>query len=169
VLRLISGLFIFLLVPLHLSQAYDIPVNITGNIIIPSCTINNGNQFTVPFGAVRVSELGSNPHRQTVTLPVSCPDHQGTAYVRVTGTEVTSSNNNVVQTSLPGLGIALYQGDTSTPLQLGQGTSGYGYELADNILTEASFTFSAELYKIPDNTVMPGAFSATAIISITYR
>lgn len=48
--------------------AVDIPINITGTIIIPPCQINNSNPVDVDFGNIRVSELDTKEHIKVVSF-----------------------------------------------------------------------------------------------------
>lgn len=47
--------------------AVDIPINITGTIIIPPCQINNSNPVDVDFGNIRVSELEEGANKQVIS------------------------------------------------------------------------------------------------------
>lgn len=108
---------LFINVPFFLSDlwAVDIPINITGTIIIPPCQINNSNPVDVDFGNIRVSELDTKEHIKVVSFPVYCPYHQGEAYVKMTGQSMTGKDN-VLATNIDGLGIELYQGGLETIL-----------------------------------------------------
>ncbi|HDY1778226.1 TPA: fimbrial protein [Escherichia coli] len=152
--------------------AVDIPVNITGTIIIPPCQINNNNPVDVDFGNIRVSELDAKEHIKVVSFPVYCPYHQGKAYVKMTGKGM-AGKDNVLETNIGGLGIELYQGEgTGKHLILGGGASGYGYEVINSFsernVRESMFTFTAKIYKEGSATINPGEFNASAIMDIAY-
>ncbi|HAY0237685.1 TPA: fimbrial protein [Escherichia coli] len=152
--------------------AVDVPVNITGTIIIPPCQINNSNSVNVDFGNVRVSELDTKEHIKVVSFPIYCPYHQGKAYVKMTGQSM-AGKDNILATNIDGLGIELYQGEgTGNHLILGRGSSEYGYEiinaLSDKNVEKTTFTFTAKIYKIKDVIVNSGAFEASALIDIVY-
>lgn len=152
--------------------AVDIPINITGTIIIPPCQINNSNPVDVDFGNIRVSELDTKEHIKVVSFPIYCPYHQGEVYVKMTGQSMTGKDN-VLATNIDGLGIELYQGEgTGNHLILGSGSSGYGYEvinaLAEKNVERTTFTFTAKIYKKENATINPGEFNASVIMDIVY-
>lgn len=153
--------------------AVDIPINITGTIVIPPCQINNSNPVDVDFGNIRISELDTKEHIKVVSFPIYCPYHQGEAYVKMTGQSITGKDN-VLATNIDGLGIELYQGGegTGNHLILGSGSSGYGYEvinaLAEKNVERTTFTFTAKIYKAEGVTINSGEFSASALINIVY-
>lgn len=152
--------------------AVDIPINITGTIVIPPCQINNNNPVDVDFGNIRVSELDTKEHIKVVSFPIYCPYHQGEAYVKITGQRMTGKDN-VLATNIDELGIELYQGEgTGNYLILGNGNSGYGYKvtnaLSEKNVERTTFTFTAKIYKAQGVTINSGEFSASALINIVY-
>lgn len=170
-MRLIFFFFLFFIL-LNKSWPLDIPVNITGVIIIPPCEINNGNPINVDFGNIRATELDNIEHIKTVKFPVYCPYHQGSAYVKITGNNI-NGRDNVLSTNINGLGIELYQGETTAiPLVLGGGSSGNGFEVtdvfSDKNIDRFSFTITAKVYKDKDVIINSGEFYATALIDIVY-
>ncbi|MCM4428820.1 fimbrial protein, partial [Escherichia coli] len=58
-------IIIFFIINLLLSKAWavDIPINITGSIIIPPCEINDGNAINVDFGNIRTTELEKHEYK----------------------------------------------------------------------------------------------------------
>ncbi|MCS1308491.1 fimbrial protein, partial [Escherichia coli] len=101
--------------------AVDVPIKITGTIQIPPCEVNEGREIVVDFKDVSVTDVANERNRRKVDVPFRCSYSQGTAYVKVTGTQL-GSNTNVLKTNVDNFGIALYQGDgTATKLVLGDG------------------------------------------------
>ncbi|EFN8479515.1 type 1 fimbrial protein, partial [Escherichia coli] len=64
-MRIITCFIITLL--LSKAWAVDIPINITGSIIIPPCEINNGDAINVDFGNIRATELEKREYKKTVS------------------------------------------------------------------------------------------------------
>ncbi|HFS2386073.1 TPA: fimbrial protein, partial [Escherichia coli] len=167
-------IIIFFIINLLLSKAWavDIPINITGSIIIPPCEINDGNAINVDFGNIRTTELEKHEYKKIVSFPVNCLYYQGDAYVKITG-QTMDGKDNVLATNINGLGIALYQGDGEVNhLRLGDGSSGYGYKdidaLSDKNVANAIFTFTAKIYKNDNISINEGEFNATALINVMY-
>ncbi|HDC1420164.1 TPA: fimbrial protein [Salmonella enterica] len=156
-------------------SAVDVTVNITGEIVIPPCTVNNGQIIEVNFGDIPVSDVTNNRYRQRKDVNVICTYYQGTPYIKVTGAQLTGAASHVLKTNINNFGIALYQGDgVGTPLVLGNGTSN-GNEYIGSPITSGlsgtssgTFTFTAVPYKVGSAELSAGAFSSTASMSITY-
>lgn len=103
----------------------------------------------VEFGDVSVTDVANERNLRKVTVPVKCSYAQGTAYVKVTGTQL-GGNTNVLKTDIDNFGIALYQGDgTATKLILGDGkhngqdSIGYPIQTGLSGIESGTFTFTA--------------------------
>ncbi|EEE1598519.1 fimbrial protein [Salmonella enterica] len=158
-------------------SAVDLTVNITGKIVIPPCTVNNGQSIEVDFGDVPVTDVTNSKFRQKKDIAVTCTYYQGTPYIKMTGTQLTGAGTNVLKTNISNFGIALYQGDgVGTPLVLGNGTSNgseyIGYRVTSGLsgtgTSSGIFTFTAAPSKTGSAELSAGAFNATASMSITY-
>lgn len=154
--------------------AVDIPIKITGTIQIPPCQVNDGKTIVVEFGDVSVTDVANERNRRKVTVPVKCSYAQGTAYVKVTGTQL-GSNTNVLKTDVDNFGIALYQGDgTTVKLVLGDGkhngqdSIGYPIQAGLSGKESGTFTFTAIPFKEGNKELAAGAFRASANMSISY-
>ncbi len=157
-------------------SAVDVQVKITGTILIPPCTVNDGKTIEVDFGDVSVTDVANDRNRRKVDVPFGCSYSQGKAYVKVAGTQL-GSNTNVLKTDVDNFGIALYQGDgTATKLILGDGKNngkeaiGYPIEkgLTGSGQGNGTFTFTAVPFKEGNGTLNAGKFEASANMSISY-
>jgi minor pilin subunit PapF len=170
---LLGGIFFF---GLPSAYAVDVNIKITGEIYIHPCKVNNNTDFTVSFPPMSLYEVDGATNAVTTPLSLSCDYYQGTPYIRITGTTLSGAGDNVLQTNIEGLGIALYQGNgvnTAYPLRTGAGEQGkYGYEITRGLdgqgTQNGTFTFTAVPYKQGSGTLVAGNFSATATMSITY-
>ncbi|EKG5216418.1 fimbrial protein, partial [Escherichia coli] len=92
------------------AQATD-NLQFRGNLIIPSCTINNGNPIETDWGQVEIQTLG-NPntpsHEKLLSIPVKCPYSLGTPKMKVTGAAHTASVPKGLQTSKYNEGLLIY-------------------------------------------------------------
>lgn len=154
--------------------AVDVQIKITGTIQIPPCLVNEGRQIVVDFKDVSVTDVANERNRRKVDVPFRCSYSQGTAYVKVTGTQL-GSNTNVLKTDVSNFGIALYQGDgTATKLVLGDGKhngmDSIGYPITTGLSGKESgtFTFTAVPFKEGNKELTAGAFQASANMSISY-
>ena len=154
--------------------AVDVPIKITGTIQIPPCQVNDGKTIVVDFGDVSAADVANDRNRRKVTVPVKCSYAQGTAYVKVTGSQL-GSNTNVLKTDVDNFGIALYQGDgTTVKLVLGDGkhngkdSIGYPIQTGLSGKENGTFTFTAIPFKEGNKDLTAGAFTASANMSISY-
>lgn len=163
------SLFISLLLT-SVAVLADVQVNIRGNVYIPPCTINNGQNIVVDFGDINPAIVSDDPvntngrGRVTKTISIYCPYNIGNPWLKVTG----SVDNNSLTTDMRNLRVALYQGNNmSTRLTLGEG-SGSGYRVTAGLDTATStFTFTSVLFRRGE--LNGGAFSATASMSMIYN
>ncbi|ENZ4546227.1 fimbrial protein, partial [Escherichia coli] len=102
---------------------------------------------------VSAADVANDRNRRKVTVPVKCSYAQGTAYVKVTGSQL-GSNTNVLKTDVDNFGIALYQGDgTTVKLVLGDGkhngkdSIGYPIQTGLSGKENGTFTFTAIPFK----------------------
>ncbi len=154
------------------AMALDIPINITGTIMIPPCKINNGQVIEVSFGDIVTTDISNKKNIREVTVPVKCSYIHGDMYLKVTGSQL-GNDNNVLATNLSGVGIALWQGTgTDTKMILGEG-NGRGYRLIKGIQMDSqgngNFTFTAIPFKSNPQALTTGTFEASASMSIMYN
>lgn len=154
--------------------AVDVPIKITGTIHIPPCEVNEGREIVVDFKDVLVTDVANKNNRRKVDVPFKCSYSLGTAYVKVTGTQL-GSNTNVLKTNIDNFGIALYQGEgTTTKLVLGDGKhngqESVGYPITTGLSGKerGTFIFTALPFKEGNKEMAAGAFEASANMSISY-
>lgn len=151
--------------------AIDINVNVTGEIQIPPCQVNDDRVIEVDFGDISAVSLSDANNHRKVTVPLTCNYTQGDAYVKITGTRL-GGNTNVLATNLKNFGIALYQGDgVTTKLILGDGQNNgqnaIGFPITQG-LAGNTFTFTAVPFQDGNSGLTAGAFNASANMSISY-
>lgn len=161
-------------------RADDIPITVTGNLLMIPCTVNNGNTISVDFKTVNVDEI--DDAAILTTIPVSCSPYTS-VFIRVLGETLNwnpESYENILKASLSsepnydGFGIQLWQGDTrDTQLLIGSGKGGqYGSPLIDGMSENGngsfSFTFLSTLYNRDSKPLEAGSFYAHATLDIFY-
>lgn len=158
-----------------ITHAGNVNIRVTGSVYIPACNINNGQAVEVDFGEISPT-IPSSMKKIVKTINLSCPYYEGKPYVFVSGNTVEYDGNKLLASSMNGLAIALYQGDSDTRLEFGDGISNgqsfIGYEVKSGISVvnteNSSFTFSAKPVVYNDKALSPGEFSASASMSINY-
>lgn len=153
------------------AQAIDIKVNVTGEIQIPPCQVNDDRVLEVDFGDISAVGLSDASNHRKVTVPLNCNYTQGNAYVKITGARL-GRNTNVLATNLNNFGIALYQGDgVTTKLILGDGQNNgqdaIGFPITQGLVGN-TFTFTAVPFQNDNSGLTAGAFNASASMSISY-
>lgn len=130
----------------------DIPIKITGTVLIPPCIVNDGEAIIVNFDNISVADVANERNRRKVVVPVKCSYTKGAPYLKVTGMQL-GNNKNVLKTDIDNFDIALYQGDgTATKLLLGDGkhngqeSIGYLIEMGLSGKENGTFTFTAIPY-----------------------
>lgn len=159
-------------------RAVDIPIKITGTVHIPPCKIKNNTDFKVSFGKIALQKVDGRNYAKVTTVDVSCEYFQGKPYIRLSGGtgKLSGAPDNVLKTigvNSSVLGIALYQGvGEQTPLKLGTGDGGYGYEIKKGLsgynIQNSQFTFTAVPYKKGYSDLKAGTFNASVTMSISY-
>lgn len=157
----------------------DVQIQITGEIYIPPCEVNDNHRIVVDFEKIALQKVNGSAYQRSVTVPVKCTYYAGTPYVIVSGTQLEGAPNNVLRTNSSGgnasrLGVALYQGNgVETKLVLGNGSSGRGYPITNGLTNMGAassvFTLTAVPYKHGSGELEAGFFSATASMGILYQ
>ncbi len=174
--RAAISIFGFFILSCSVGRAANVSINITGSITAPTCVINNGKTIEVKFGDIPAADISNVKYNMLVVVPVYCEYNTGVPYIKVIASSL-GSDGNVVATSTPHFGIALFQGSNlNAKLMLGEGTSSggksYGYRmewgLEGNGATNGTLSFTAVPYKLGSSELAAGPFSANATMSFNY-
>lgn len=162
------SLFISLLLT-SVAVLADVQINIRGNVYIPPCTINNGQNIVVDFGNINPEHVDNLRGEVTKTISISCPNKRGSPWIKVTGNAI-GGQTNVLATNITSFGIALYQGKgTATRLILGDG-SGNGYRLTTGLdAANSTFTFTSVPFRNGNGLLNVGDFRTSASMSLIYN
>lgn len=145
-----------------------------GNLVIPNCTVNNGNPIETDWGSVEIQMLG-NPntpsHEKELNISVNCPYALGTPKMKVTGAAHTTSGERGLQTSKYDEGLLIY-------LRTKAARSWISYNAEQDIPvdsisgsgTDKTLTMYASLgyYKTMED-LKPGPFTAGATLEMRYE
>lgn len=147
----------------------DAQINIRGNVYIPPCTINNGQNIVVDFRNVNAESVDNLHGEITKTIGISCAYKNGSPWIKVIGNAMPGQTN-VLATNITNFGIALYQGKgTTTKLILGDG-AGNGYRVTAGIdVVNSTFTFTSLPFHNGSAALSGGYFQTTASMSALYN
>lgn len=144
-----------------------------GKLIIPDCTINNGNPIETDFGDIEIQTIAAKNtgyHWKSLNIPVDCPYTLGTPKIKLTGNKASVYNNAIKTTKYDAEKLVIYfrQGaadnrgaminlgsyqNLATDAIIGSGgtkrtvliTAGVGREGEMELLTPGPFTASANM------------------------
>jgi hypothetical protein len=139
--------------------------------VVPStCSLNSSQGLTVAFNEIDRSDISTTPASQTSgnvekTIPVTCTGETAfTVKTKFNFTPITVSNNQVVASSNPNLGVAIiYNGKVVSPTDVFDET----YQLGTN-------NINLEFQVVHDSSVATkdiatGDFSASAVMVMTQQ
>ncbi len=144
-----------------------------GKLIIPDCTINNGNPIETDFGDIEIQTIAAKNtgyHWQSLRIPVDCPYTLGTPKIKLTGSPASYYRNSIKTSKYDAEKLVIYfrQGtadkrgaminlgsyqNLATDAITGTGgtkrtvliTAGVGREQGMELLTPGPFTASANM------------------------
>ena len=125
----------------------------------PPCTIDAGNTIEVDFGDVGVKRVDGEKYRQGVGYIITCgPDTLPWALkLSVNGT-ATTFDGSAVQTSVPALGIRIFQNNLPFPLNTPL-----------DITLSSPPVLEAVPVKQPGAVLAPASFTAVATLLAEYE
>jgi len=166
---------IMLLAALFMSASTQASDNLQfkGKLIIPNCTVNNGNPIETDFGDIEIQTIAAKNtgyHWKSLNIPVDCPYALGTPKIKLTGNKASVYNNAIKTTKYDAEKLVIYfrQGtadnrgaminlgsyqNLATDAIIGSGgtkrtvriTAGVGREQGMELLTPGPFTASANM------------------------
>ncbi|MCU6274026.1 fimbrial protein [Morganella morganii] len=156
--------------------AYDVDIEIKGEIHIPPCIINNGEQINVDFKNLPINEIDGVKHKVLTSVNLQCDYFDGDPYISLKGNRLMGGDDNTLDTlgkNAGVLGISLYQGDSPNKIIINSSDNGkYGHKLTSGIdifnSQNSTFTFTAVPTKIPGKDLVPGDFTSSAVLEIHY-
>lgn len=175
-----TGALTLMLALLPVVSGADTTVNFTGNLIIPDCTINNGNPLEVDFGEVEIQSLDSTDtpyHEQSFRVPMYCPYTGGTPKLILTG-NAHDATRGVLQTSKYSEGLVIYlRQQDGTAVLLNAGAWGAATNISRSVSCNGSaagnnctLALNAALGRIYEmSRLKAGDFTASAGLQVRYE
>lgn len=141
-------------------------VNMTLHLIInqsPPCTVNGAN---IEFGNVLTSKVGDVSYTRPIEYSLSCNNADPGDYLKlqIQGTASTINGEQVLQTSVPGLGIRLQQRENKALVPVGQ-TEWLNFTLGSN----QGPALEAIPVKETTTLLSGGEFNASATLVVDYQ
>jgi len=145
-----------------------------GNLVIPNCTVNDGNPIETDWGSVEIQTLGNQntpSHEKELNISVKCPYALGTPKMKVTGAAHATAGERGLQTSKYDEGLLIY-------LRTKAANSWISYNAEQDIPIDSvigsgvdkTLTMYASLgyYKKMED-LKPGPFTAGATLEMRYE
>ncbi len=142
----------------------------TGTLTVPNCTVNDGNQITVPFNNIEISSLTAKDqafHDKDFEIKVNCPAMNGTPKIQVTADSHSASNGTIKTNKYTeGLVVYLRKADDLKAIALGQKV-----DISTNFDTTTSkLKLNAAVGRVKElSDLTPGSFTATSTIEMIYE
>ncbi|QCP59346.1 fimbrial protein [Pantoea sp. SO10] len=138
------------------AQTDTAPLTVMINIIPPECTVNNGQQIDIDFGAqVVTTEIDGINYKQPIPANIDCKGYVNTMRLKFQGVG-SPFDGELLKTSNDALGIRFLRPD--------------GHALPLNNWLDYSFfsvpALNAVLVKDNNQILLPGDFTATAMLVI---
>lgn len=168
---------VLLMVIMLPAQAWELDVQVTGKVVIPPCTINDGRIITVDFKHVMINKINGNNYFITTTVPFDCYYKSNKPYVNIVGPVLPGAPSHILQANIAGsssdnFGVAFYAGaqvDESKRLPIGTSTGAIAKEvITDGHEGAGTLTFTTVPWKKSGTTLATGEFSAAASLLIGY-
>lgn len=154
------------------ANAADGTINFTGNVTADACTITPGSATqTVPLGTVSTTAFpaagdSAAPTKFDVVL-TSCPAAATSATVKFDGPANADDSTLLALTTVTGMatgvGVGLYEEDSSTPIPVG------GESSSKTLSTTAATTFSFVAKYVSTGTVAAGTANAVSDFTVVYN
>ena len=143
----------------------DIKAEFKGTLISAPCKINGDTQLDYDFKNVIIQMIKGASYQQTQSVEIKCSSVSNiNVNITLNGTKMTGKDN-VLQTNVTGLGIALLNGDDDTEIKIGK-----AIPLMLSAAGETKFNLKAVVVN-PNNTKLANNsdFSATATLTTSYN
>lgn len=159
------------------AQAVD-NLQFKGNLVIPDCTINNGNLIETNFGDIEIQTIAAantGYHWQPLRILVDCPYTLGTPKIKLTGNQASYYKNSIKTSKYDSEKLVIYfrQG---TPDNRGAMINLGSYQnLATDAITGTGGTkrtvlITAGVGREGDMELLtPGPFTASANMEVRYE
>lgn len=177
--RVILIFYIYIMVFINQGRAQDINVHISGNVIIPPCVINSGNDINIDFGTVKEDYSNASPYISRIILNLDCGYYTGAPYFGLRGATLKGAPREMLVLTGFGqnesiLGVDFYQGPVISE-EMRLNINGGDYK--NKILKSSMFSMNRPsgflmlttvLYRLPDKKMIPGAYIGTTVMTFSY-
>ncbi|WP_175610752.1 fimbrial protein [Escherichia coli] len=153
-------------------DSFGVNINIKGEVKIPPCFINNGQNILVDFNRVDIRSLNESAISKKIEIPIQCSYYQGEPYILINGTVMDSQVNTLKTTGVntEHLGVRLYQGGQVNETNLLNLNKAIRIQsgITNKNNSQGLLTLTAALWVDGKEALTPGQFSSTATIGLYY-
>ena len=156
-------------------QAAEVAHNLqfSGNLIIPDCTVNDGNPIKTEWKDVEIQTLGtaSAPsHEKELSIPVKCPYSLGAPKMTLKGSFTSEAGKWGLQTSKYDEGLLIFLRTKAPDSWITGETTRVPNDSITGTGTDKTLTMYAALgYSKKMEDLTPGPFSAGATLEMRYE
>lgn len=153
-----------LLAGLFCLPAQPAVLTVTGVVIQPSCSINDGGSISVNFGDdIMTTRIDGHAYKKKqLSYSVDCEGNMASSALKITIKGTTASfGDGLLQTTKSGLGVQFLADGVAIPLNTG--AAKFDYQVSQLPVIEAVLARDTSI------TLTGGAFSATATLDVDYQ
>lgn len=177
--RVICIFYIFIMTCINQARAKDINVHISGNVIIPPCVINKGENAVIHFDTITEDYNNSSPEIRRAIFNVDCGYYTGTPYLSLRGPTLKGAPRDMLEltgysSNVTVLGVDLYQGAAaSEEMRLiinGGDNSNEVSKLSMSGINkpEGGLIITAVLYRLANKKIITGSYYGSAVMTFSY-
>lgn len=159
------------------TQASD-NLQFKGKLIIPDCTINNGNPIETDFGDIEIQTIAAKNtgyHWKSLNIPVDCPYTLGTPKIKLTGNQASFYKNSIKTSKYDPEKLVIYFRQGTADNRGAMINLGSYQNLATDAITGSSGTKRTVLITAGVGReqgmelLTPGPFTASANMEVRYE
>lgn len=176
--RLVCIFYILIINFIHQASARDIKVHISGNVIIPPCSIEVLAYVDFPFGEINDAYTNEEPVFKQKTYRVSCGYYSGTPYLTISGPSLPGAPSDILnlrrdEGGESAIGVEFYQGNTASQgAKIVLGGDPYKNKITSGLTSvnssNSELTITAKLFRIASKKILVGSYTGSATMTFSY-
>lgn len=173
-----TGVMLFAALFMSASAQASDNLQFKGKLIIPDCTINNGNPIETDFGDIEIQTIAAQNkgyHWKSLRIPVDCPYTLGAPKIKLTGNQASFYKNSIKTSKYDPEKLVIYFRQGTADNRGERIDLGSYHNLATDAITGSSGTKRTVLITAGVGReqgmelLTPGPFTASANMEVRYE
>ncbi|MEJ5064348.1 fimbrial protein [Erwinia sp. MYb375] len=163
---------------IHHASAKDIKVNISGNVIIPPCSIEVLAYVDFPFGEINDAYTNEKPVFKQNTYRIDCGYYWGEPYLTISGPSLPGAPSDILtlrrdEGGESAIGVEFYQGNAASQgAKIVLGGDPYKNKITSGLTnvnsSQSNLTITAKLFRIAGKKILVGSYTGSATMTFSY-